>query len=173
MPIIERSNTILSTPNPGYATAGAPTAPVNAVQTVSITGTPTGGTFTLTYEGRTTAPIAYNATAIAVRTALFALDVFDSPDIVASGGALPTTPVVLTFGGNYAGMPVSAFTANGSGLTGGTSPAVSVAQTTAGVAASGRGAPVGCLLTDTTNGKIYVNTGTALSPTWTVVGSQT
>jgi hypothetical protein len=172
MAIIERGNTILGTPNPGYATAGAPTAAVNAAQTVSITGTPTGGTFTLTIEGRTTAAIAYNAAASAVQTALLALDLLDTGDVVASGGALPGTPVVLTFGGNYAGMPVSALTASGAGLTGGTSPAVSIAQTTAGVAASGRGGGKGALLTDTTNGLIYANTGTALSPTWTKVGLQ-
>ncbi len=31
----------------------------------------------------------------------------------------------------------------------------------------------GAQLTDTANGKVYVNTGTKASPTWTVVGSQT
>jgi hypothetical protein len=30
----------------------------------------------------------------------------------------------------------------------------------------------GAQLIDSTNGKIYVNTGTAASPTWTVTGSQ-
>ncbi|MBM3458882.1 MAG: hypothetical protein FJX77_10175 [Armatimonadetes bacterium] len=34
-------------------------------------------------------------------------------------------------------------------------------------------AEVGALLLDTTNGKLYVNTGTKASPTWTVVGTQT
>lgn len=31
----------------------------------------------------------------------------------------------------------------------------------------------GSLLTDTTNAKLYINTNTLASPTWTVVGSQT
>lgn len=31
----------------------------------------------------------------------------------------------------------------------------------------------GALLVDTTNAKLYVNTGTLASPTWTVVGAQT
>ncbi len=35
-----------------------------------ITGAPTGGTFTLTFEGATTAAIAYNAAAAAVESAL-------------------------------------------------------------------------------------------------------
>lgn len=34
-------------------------------------------------------------------------------------------------------------------------------------------APKGSLLIDTTNGKLYINTNTQASPTWTVVGSQT
>ena len=31
----------------------------------------------------------------------------------------------------------------------------------------------GCLLIDTTNAKLYINTNTKASPTWTVVGTQT
>ncbi len=34
-------------------------------------------------------------------------------------------------------------------------------------------AAVVALLIDTTNAKLYINTGTVASPTWTVVGSQT
>jgi hypothetical protein len=34
-------------------------------------------------------------------------------------------------------------------------------------------AAVGALLIDTTNAKLYINTGTQASPTWTVVGTQT
>lgn len=33
-------------------------------------------------------------------------------------------------------------------------------------------APKGALLIDTTNGKLYINTGTKAQQTWTVVGSQ-
>lgn len=32
--------------------------------------------------------------------------------------------------------------------------------------------PKGSLLVDTTNAKLYINTGTLASPTWTVVGTQ-
>lgn len=41
---------------------------------------------------------------------------------------------------------------------------------------SGTGAAVvapGCLLIDTTNAKLYINTNTKASPLWTVVGAQT
>ncbi len=34
------------------------------------------------------------------------------------------------------------------------------------------GARKGALLVDTTNAKLYINTGTDTSPTWTVVGTQ-
>lgn len=45
---------------------------------------------------------------------------------------------------------------------------------TAGVpTASAKGYSIGCLAIDTTNGKAYINTGTAASATWTVVGAQT
>jgi hypothetical protein len=44
---------------------------------------------------------------------------------------------------------------------------------TAGTSGDGAGwANIGSLYTDYTNGKLYINTGTKLSPTWTVVGTQ-
>lgn len=33
-------------------------------------------------------------------------------------------------------------------------------------------AGIGSLCTDITNGKLYINTGTMASPTWTIVGTQ-
>ncbi|MFW3477497.1 hypothetical protein [Streptomyces microflavus] len=48
-------------------------AVTNEVQTLTVTGGPTGGTFTITWSGQTTAAIAYNATAAVVQTALEAL----------------------------------------------------------------------------------------------------
>src|SRR5215217_5547460 len=58
----------------------------NEQQTVTITGTPTGGTFTLTYAGATTAAIAYNAAAAAVTTALEALPNIGPGNVLTSGG---------------------------------------------------------------------------------------
>lgn len=101
----------------------------NEVQTVTITGTPTGGSFTLTYEGKTTAAIAYNATGAQVRAALIAgTDLTANQLSATSGGPLPGTAVVVTFD---TGSNVSQMTATGS-LTGGTTPAVAVTTTTAG-----------------------------------------
>lgn len=116
-------------------TAALPTAittgGVREVQTITITGTPTGGTFTLTFAGQTTAAIAYNATASAVQTALVALSNIEPGDVVCGGGALPGTPVTATFGGQYQTPATMSATAS---LTGGTSPAVAVAETTPGTA---------------------------------------
>lgn len=104
----------------------------NEVQTITITGTPTGGTFTLTYDGATTSAIAYNAAAATVQAALEALPNIGTGGVVGAGGSLPGTPVTITFSGALLSKRnVSLMTATGS-LTGGSSPAVSVATTTGG-----------------------------------------
>ncbi|GHJ34340.1 hypothetical protein ACFV4E_22365 [Streptomyces hygroscopicus] len=104
-------------------------AVTNEVQTVTITGGPTGGTFTLTFSGQTTAAIAYNATAAAVQTALEGLSNVNPGDMTVTGNA--GGPYTVTFGGQYLGDNVAQMTATGS-FTGGTSPAVTVTTTTAG-----------------------------------------
>lgn len=103
---------------------------VSEVQTVTITGDPTGGTFTLTYAGQTTAGIAFDAVAATVQAALIALSNLALGDVTVSGGPGPATPYVVTF---RAGMGnVAQMTASGASLTGGTAPAVNVATTTPG-----------------------------------------
>jgi hypothetical protein len=102
----------------------------NEAQTVSITGTPSGGNFTLTFDGVTTGNIAYNASASDVLTALRALSNIEADDVSATGGALPGTAVVVTFAGKYAGTDVALMTANSAGLTGGSTPTASVSTTT-------------------------------------------
>ncbi|MYW43060.1 hypothetical protein [Streptomyces sp. SID161] len=104
-------------------------AVTNEVQTATITGAPTGGTFTLTFSGQTTAAIAYNATAATVQTALENLSNVNPGDIKVTGNA--GGPYTLTFGGQYLGDNVASITATAS-LTGGTSPGVTMATTTAG-----------------------------------------
>jgi hypothetical protein len=111
--------------------AAVPAAGPDEVQTITVTGSPTGGTFTLTFSGQTTAAIAYNATASAVQTALEGLSNINPGDVVCAGGPLPGTPVTVTFGGQYDGQNVAQMTATAS-LTGGTSPDVTVTTTTSG-----------------------------------------
>lgn len=105
---------------------------VNAVQTVTITGTPTGGTFTLSYGGVTSAGIAYNANAAAVQAALVAMSSIGAGNVVVGGGALPGSAVTVTFQGALAAQPIALMTASGAGLTGGASPAVTPTTTTPG-----------------------------------------
>lgn len=58
------------------------------LQKVAITGTPTGGTYTLTYGGNTTAAIVYNGDALAVQTALRELSGLEECEVLTTG----TTP---------------------------------------------------------------------------------
>ena len=103
--------------------------PTSEVQTVTITGSPTGGTFTLTFSGQTTAAIAYNATAATVRAALEGLSNIAPGDVVVTGNA--GGPYTVVFAGAYLSDDVAQMTATGS-LTGGSSPAVAVTTSTAG-----------------------------------------
>lgn len=93
-----------------------PAAPdTDEVQTLTPTGV-TAGTFTLTFSGQTTAPIAYNANAATIQTALLLLPNLNFGDVVVSGGPMNTTPVLLTFGGAYAGTNVPLVTVDVSAL---------------------------------------------------------
>jgi hypothetical protein len=105
----------------------------NEQQTVTVTGTPTGGTFTLTYAGATTANIAFNAAAAAVTTALEALPNIGPGNVVSTGGALPGTPVVITFQNQLGKQNIAQLTA-AHAFTGGTTPTIAVTTTTPGSA---------------------------------------
>lgn len=88
----------------------------NEVQVASITGGPTGGTFTLTFDGQTTAGIAFDATATAVTSALEVLSNIDAGEVAvagADGGAW-----TVTFQNGLGGADVAEMTGNGAGLTG-------------------------------------------------------
>lgn len=109
------------------------------VQTVTITGGPTGGTYTLTFDGETTGTIAWNAAASAVQTALEALSNVNSGDVTCAGGPHPGTPVTVTFAGRFIGKNVPQMTAASGSLTGGTTPTVTVTTTTGGGSGSADG----------------------------------
>jgi hypothetical protein len=96
----------------------------NEVQLVTITGAPTGGTFTLTFDGQTTAAIAYNAAATAVQSALVALSNIGTGNVTVTGAA--GGPYTVTFVGIYAGVNVPLMTGSATALVGGTAPAIVV-----------------------------------------------
>lgn len=104
----------------------------NEVQSLAITGTPAGGSFTLTYVDQETSNIAYNANSTAVQSALRALSNVGTGNVTCTGGPLPGSAVTITFTGALAGTDISQLTVDASGLTGGTSPAAAVTTTTPG-----------------------------------------
>ena len=67
---------------------------IDEVQQVDI-GTSTGGTFTLTFSGQTTASIAYNASAATVESSLEALS--NITDVTVTGTGTSGDPWVVTF----------------------------------------------------------------------------
>lgn len=83
----------------------------DAVQVVTINGTPTGGTFDITIGGQKASGLAYNAASSTVQTALRALQGFS--DITVSGSA--GGPYTITFASDSAPIVVSQ-----KNLTGGT-----------------------------------------------------
>jgi hypothetical protein len=126
------------------------------VQTVTVDAT--GGTFTLTFDGEETDPIAEAATAAAVQAALEALPNvnaesgsvengdFVAGDIVVTGGAGGPWTITFQADGQYGGENTPELTADATLLTGGAGTAV-VATTTAGGAESPATAARGHLFT--------------------------
>lgn len=103
----------------------------NTAHELSISGDPTGGTFTLTFDGQTTAGIAWNASAAAVESALEALSNVAPGDVACAGGPLPSTAISIEWQGTYVGLSIESPSATSS-LTGGTSPSVSVTRESVG-----------------------------------------
>jgi len=101
----------------------------NEVQTISLSGSPHGGTATLTYSGQTTSALAYNAAAATIQAALEALSNLAPADVVCTGGPWPAA-VVLTFGGTLAATDVAALTGSGTSLNNGSVAETSVAPIT-------------------------------------------
>lgn len=171
MPIIEGAVT-----RP-IVNAGAPSAGTSEIQTLTIGGTPTGGTFKLAFEGMTTAAITWTATDATlvsnIDTALEALPGIGTGGVTTAAGTVSSGigTITITFAGNRAKQAVPLISVADNSLTG-TSPTLAIAETTAGVDATARGVGKGVLVLDTTNAKLYINTGTALVPVWTVVGAQ-
>jgi hypothetical protein len=95
----------------------------DGVQVVTINGAPTGGTFTVTIGGQTTAPITAGVslpTAATIQTAIQLLPGSVTAGVAVTGAA--GGPFTLTFSG--ASAPVS----TKASLTGGTTPSITVAQ---------------------------------------------
>jgi len=147
----------------------------NAVQTISVTGSPTGGTFKLNAtkpggSSTATASIAYNASASTVQAAL--ITIFGSGAVSCTGGSLPGTAVVCTFTGTAGYQPITLMTKNSTAFTGGSSPNVSVANTTIGSTGALQDSTVQLLKAGSTTGSnkasstTWANTGTTSTVTY-------
>jgi hypothetical protein len=147
---------------------GVPSNGTDEIQRLTISGTATGGTFTISWSGQTTAAIVYNATAAQVQTALEGLSNIGVGEVACSGGQLPGTAVDIRFQNALGGMNQAAVTTTSS-LTG-SGPAIVVSTPTPGVRGTYRGAAFGAICCDTINGIIYEQTSTSAStPTWSEV----
>ena len=110
-----------------------PKSTSSAVQTLSILGSPTGGSFTLTTAAPlpvgTTGPIPFTADAGTVQAALAAI--IGAGNVTVTGGPLPNGSLSITFGGAYGQEAIPDLTATNS-LTGGLNPSIAIATSTAG-----------------------------------------
>jgi hypothetical protein len=115
----------------GAVTAGAATLDS---WTLAFTGTPTGGTYTITITGAftgspvTTGPIPWNATAAQVQIAIQAV-LPAAGSVIVTGGPFPTS-ALATFTGALAGLPITC--ALGVNSLTGTSPVPTFTHTSTG-----------------------------------------
>src|SRR5215210_668301 len=101
-------------------------------QTIRVNATTTGGTFTLTFDGQTTAPIPFNASAATIAAALGALSNIGTANIQVTGtGTVNTANQTALWKGSFEEQDVATLTSDASGLTGGT-PTVTIATTRQG-----------------------------------------
>ncbi|MEX0714117.1 MAG: hypothetical protein WD278_17395, partial [Pirellulales bacterium] len=101
----------------------------NEVQQIVLPAA-TGGNWTLSFNGQTTGPIPFNATAMQVQSALQNLGTIGFGNVAVTGAGTPASPFLVTFQGAKAATDVPAITANGNGLSG--VELVSVGTTTPG-----------------------------------------
>ncbi|MCY2998440.1 MAG: LEPR-XLL domain-containing protein, partial [Planctomycetota bacterium] len=99
----------------------------NEVVTVSLTGTVTGGSFKLTFDGQTTEAIPFDAGAPRVKSALTALSNLGDNDVRVEQ-ATASDPWRITFVGARKGSNQADVTALGNGLIGGGSILTAVSQ---------------------------------------------
>jgi len=112
----------------------------NDVQTMTVTGTPTGGSFKLSFNGQVTAAITYSTTDATlqanVTAALEALSNVGTGNVTAASSSSGTV-VAITFQAALGNIEQAALTFFQNSLTGGSSPNASFARTTRGRAAGG------------------------------------
>lgn len=107
----------------------------NHVTLFTLTGAPTGGTFTLTYSSQTTAALPYNASAGQIQAALEALSNIGEGEVDVTGGLDVGTTFTVTWYGTLVGT-ITNPTVTGS-FTGGSTPTLTPTTSSAGAAYTG------------------------------------
>lgn len=128
------------TPEPGWelmAVTGPTNLPVLQSETQQIAVKAANGTFTLSFNGQTTGPIAYNVSDSDLQSALDALSSIGGAggSVTVTGGpgnAVGSPPYVIAFGGSLANTDVPQLVANSASLTGGLGHTAVVATTVSG-----------------------------------------
>ena len=159
-----------------FLTLGAaPTSGVKQVESTPIVGAITGdgnATVTVTAAGMTNSPKAVsvpvlNGDTTTQSAAKMAASLNADPDVgaffTASSSGATLTLTAKRSAANDATMNIAYTNGTCAGLT----PDATSDNTTAGVLGTYRGVRAGVHLADTTNGNLYVNTGTSLCPVWT------
>lgn len=145
-------------------------AAVNEVQSVKVDAT--GGSYTLSFGGYTTSPIAFNASATtgtsSVRARLEALTSIGTGQVTVTGGpgdSGGTTPYTVTFAGTLVATNVAQLTGDSAGLTGG-GAALTLSTTTPG-------APAGTVAVTTPTEGFAPHAGTAADPLRPLIAAAT
>lgn len=90
----------------------------------SVTVNAAGGTFKLTFSGQQTGALAWNITAVNLKTALEALSNIAPGDVIVTGGPGATAPLVVEFTGVYHATNVPIMVSDPALLTGGAGTAI-------------------------------------------------
>ena len=154
-----------------YAINGSPSNGTNCVQTLTIGGTPTGGTFQLVCGSYITGAITWSATdatlVASIKAGVEALPQIGSGNtsVAAGTGSSGIGTYTITAANSLAFNFMPAITAGTNALSG-TSPTIAMAVTTSGVPSTLRGAIRGEQCFDYTTNREYVNAGTPITPSW-------
>jgi hypothetical protein len=120
---LEIASKLVALPSIGLFDVSVKSKISNDVQVVNITGEPTGGTFTLTFDGQTTDPIPWNASVLQVASELEQLPNFGVWDVnVEREWWKPYAPYTIKFNGptaRYMGVTVPLLSGDPEGLEGG------------------------------------------------------
>lgn len=104
------------------------------LQSLTFTGSPTGGSVVFRFGGQDTSALDWNCTASQMQTALQALSSVGPGNALVTGGPAPATAFQVQFTATLGQADQSLITLQTNSLTGGSSPSVSIAEVQAGQA---------------------------------------